>query len=149
MIVFYEEADVKKARERNKARREHWITRGQEEEEDKWRLKRQVLKLISSGQVGKAESRINSNGIASMSDHAVRAQLASKYPYRGRDMPDQVCRNLRSLLGPPTGATLSVACSIYRDGLSATQQTTTTRLKWVKLSLQKRAPGTGGLGENS
>ena len=109
MIVFYEEADVKKARERNKARREHWITRGQEKEEDKWRLKRQVLKLISSGQVGKAESRINSNGIASMSDHAVRAQLASKYPYRGRDMPDQVCRNLISLLGPPTGATLSVA----------------------------------------
>ena len=38
------------------------------------------------------------------------------------------CRNLRSLLGPPTGAALSVACSIYRDGLSATQQTTTTLL---------------------
>ena len=38
------------------------------------------------------------------------------------------CRNLRSLFGPPTGAALSVACSIYRDGLSATQQTTTTLL---------------------
>ena len=38
------------------------------------------------------------------------------------------CRNLRSLLGSPTGAALSVACSIYRDGLSATQQTTTTVL---------------------
>ena len=124
MIVFCEEADVKKARERNKARREHWITRGQEEEEDKWRLKRQVLKLISAGQVGKAESRINSNGIASMSDHAVRAQLASKYPYRGRDMPDQVCRNLIKSVGATHRSYFERGFLDLCDGLSATQQTT-------------------------
>ena len=99
-IVELWEGDVKRWRQKREERVVRRRTRGQEKEEKS--LRRKSFQLISSGQVGKVESRINSNGIASMDDPRVRAQMASKYPARARELPDQVpmgqaVHNLRGL----------------------------------------------------
>ena len=63
---------------------------------------RQAVGLIAKGQVSKAVNRINSHGMASMSDPRVKAQVQAKYPARGRDLPASVTKgnhveNLRGL----------------------------------------------------
>ena len=60
-IVELWEGDVKRWRQKREERVVRRRTRGQEKEEKS--LRRKSFQLISSGQVGKAESRINSNGI--------------------------------------------------------------------------------------
>ena len=49
-----------------------------------------MVALISSGQISRAMSRVTSHGVASMNDPAVLAQVAAKYPARGRPLPDKV-----------------------------------------------------------
>ena len=49
-----------------------------------------MLKMFGKGQVSRGVGRISSLGIADMEDERVRAQLATKYPARGRAMPDTV-----------------------------------------------------------
>ena len=58
------------------------------EEMDKKR--RDVLALISSGQMSRAMQRVTSHGLASMDDPAIRQQMESKYPARGHALPDSV-----------------------------------------------------------
>ena len=84
-----------------RARRGRGRREGREEEEEE-RRRREVVSLISSGQISRAMQRVTSHGLASMSDPAVKAQVAAKYPPRGRPLPDRVPRgqpveHLRSL----------------------------------------------------
>ena len=59
---------------------------------DSDRETRQAVGLIAKGQVSKAVNRINSHGMASMSDPRVKAQVQAKYPTRGRDLPARVTK---------------------------------------------------------
>ena len=94
-LVTMWQADCNKDEERNR-RREYGVrTRGkqrEEEEEKEAKLRREVLKLIGSCEVGKAVSRMNSHGVASMSDPGVKEQMASKYPPREMEMPTRVIK---------------------------------------------------------
>ena len=49
-----------------------------------------AVRLISKGQISKAVNRMNSHGLASMDDPRVMQQVSSKYPDRGRQLPDFV-----------------------------------------------------------
>ena len=73
-----------------------------EREDDQERRRREVVALISAGQISRAMSRVTSHGLASMEDAAVMAQVAAKYPPRGRPLParapkGQPVEHLRSL----------------------------------------------------
>ena len=61
---------------------------------DSDRETRQAVGLIAKGQVSKAVNRINSHGMASMSDPRVKAQVQAKYPARGRDLPNSVTKGI-------------------------------------------------------
>ena len=58
--------------------------------EDMERKRRDVLALISSGQISRAMQRVTSHGLASMDDPAIRQQTESKYPARGHALPESV-----------------------------------------------------------
>ena len=88
-LVELWERDMRSARKKEE-RPERMQTRNQKKEQEEQSLRRKAIMLISSGQVGKAESRMNSHGIASMSDPLVREQMARKYPTRVRELPDEV-----------------------------------------------------------
>ena len=49
-----------------------------------------MLGLVSRGQISKAVNRINSFGVASIDQPLVMEAMRSKYPARGRDLPDRV-----------------------------------------------------------
>ena len=51
---------------------------------------RNVVNLISQGQVSKAAGRINSFGVANISDQTIMEQVRIKYPERGRPLPETV-----------------------------------------------------------
>ena len=53
---------------------------------------RQAVSLISKGQVSKAVSRMTSHGVASLDDPIAKASLKSKYPPRGKAMPESVLK---------------------------------------------------------
>ena len=55
---------------------------------------RQAVSLISRGQISKAASRMTSHGVASLEDPIAKAALASKYPARGKEMPQTVSKGL-------------------------------------------------------
>ena len=50
---------------------------GRDEEE---KLSKEVVGLITSGQISKAMNRVSSHGIADMNDPALRSQIERKYP---------------------------------------------------------------------
>ena len=70
-LVELWERDMRSARQREE-RPDRMQTRNQKKEQEEQNLRRNAIMLISSGQVGKAESRMNSRAIASMSDPLVR-----------------------------------------------------------------------------
>lgn len=83
-------------------RRQGTETRGKKKEKEEDKLRKTALEQISSGEVGKAVSRIRLHGLASMADPRVAEQMASKYPNRSREMPETVRKgkpveNLRAL----------------------------------------------------
>ena len=90
LVEFWEKdkAKVSASRERRRRRRRNEPESGREAEQEKRR--REVVALISSGQISRAMSRVTSHGVASMNDPAVLAQVAAKYPARGRPLPDKV-----------------------------------------------------------
>ena len=65
--------------------------RGETDGEEEVR-RRQVVALLSDGQISRAMTRVTSHGVASMDDPAVKAQVAAKYPARGRPLPARVPR---------------------------------------------------------
>ena len=83
-----DKASVLASRERRRRRRRNEPETGREAEQEKRR--KEVVALISSGQISRAMSRVTSHGVASMDDPAVLAQVAAKYPARGRPLPDKV-----------------------------------------------------------
>ena len=72
----------------------------EKEEERMVRLRREVVSLITSGQISKAMQRVTSHGVASVSDPAVLAQLQSKYPPRGHPLPETVSQRTMCRLSP-------------------------------------------------
>ena len=60
------------------------------EEDETERVRREAVKLISKGQISKAVSRLNSHGVADISDPIIMQQLREKYPDRVRDLPGRV-----------------------------------------------------------
>ena len=77
---------VQTADKERRRRREPRVER--EDDEDKRR--REVVALIAAGQISRAMTRVTSHGLASMEDAAVLAQVAAKYPPRGRPLPVRV-----------------------------------------------------------
>ena len=61
-----------------------------EKEDNQERRRREVVGLIAAGQISRAMNRVTSHGLASMEDAAVMAQVAAKYPPRGRPLPSRV-----------------------------------------------------------
>ena len=51
---------------------------------------RNVVSVISQGQVSKAANRINSFEVANIAENVVMDQVRNKYPARGRPLPDQL-----------------------------------------------------------
>ena len=51
---------------------------------------RNVVSLISQGQVSKAANRMNSFGVANIAERVAMDQVRNKYPARGRPLPDTV-----------------------------------------------------------
>ena len=63
------------------------VRRKPDEEEQKARLRREVVSLINGGKISKEMQIITSNGVASIDDPNVLDMLKSKYPDRGRAIP--------------------------------------------------------------
>ena len=81
------------AREERRDRQQGRVmTSLQKKEMEEDRTKRQALQLIGTYEVGKAEDRMNSDGVASLTDPMVQQQMASKYPPREREIPDRVLK---------------------------------------------------------
>ena len=53
---------------------------------------RQAVSLISKGKISKAVNRMTSHGVACLEDPRTKAALESKYPPRGKPMPDSVSK---------------------------------------------------------
>ena len=75
------------ARESNSKRRNTEINRKEDDENKK---KRQVIKLLSKGEIHKAVSRITSKGVADIKNPDIRAQMERKHPPRQREIPDSI-----------------------------------------------------------
>ena len=88
VMLWEEDTRVAVEERRNRERQAGGEEVSEEEKEDQKR--RHVLKMFGKGQVSRGVGRISSLGIADMNDEGVRAQLAAKYPARGRAMPDTV-----------------------------------------------------------
>ena len=54
--------------------------------------RREVVSLISGGQISRAMQRANSHGLGKMSDESIMEQVKAKYPVRGRPLPDRVLK---------------------------------------------------------
>ena len=83
------EKDLNILKERNERRRRRG-GRLVEGGEDLDKKRRDVLGLISSGQISRAMQRVTSHGLASLENPAIRRQIESKYPARGRPLPERV-----------------------------------------------------------
>jgi hypothetical protein len=83
--------ETDRVRERRR-REERQKPRKENEEDKKARLSREVVGLINSGKISKALQRVTSCGVASAEDPAILAMLRSKYPPRGRPLPERVVR---------------------------------------------------------
>ena len=99
VVELWEKDKIFQTTERERRRRREPRAR---KEDDLERRRREVVALISAGQISRAMSRVTSHGLASMEDAAVMAQVAAKYPPRGRPLParapkGQPVEHLRSL----------------------------------------------------
>ena len=74
LLVSLWESDVKIAKEKEERRQVFQIGVDSEEAKQE-RLKRNVLRLVSTGQVSKAMSRLTSHGVARMSDPVIKQQM--------------------------------------------------------------------------
>ena len=83
--------EVDKEREKRK-KKDKKKPREKTEEDKKAELRREVVAMINEGKISKALQRVTSYGVASVEDPAVLAMLQSKYPARGRPLPEQVVR---------------------------------------------------------
>ena len=86
----------------DKERRNRRGQGGERQEDDLNKKRREVISLISSGQISRAMQRVTSHGLANMSDPAVMAQVKAKYPTSGWPLPvsvpkGQPVENLRGL----------------------------------------------------
>ena len=90
LVELWERDKVRLGEDR--ARRDRRGQREVSEEEALRRKRKEVLALISAGQISRAMQRVTSHGLAKMSDPAVQAQVAAKYPPRRRPLPDRVPR---------------------------------------------------------
>lgn len=119
-LVTMWRSDVVRMEERDRRREGRVSTRLQGRVEEEEKLRREVLSLIGTCEVGKAVARLNSNGVASMDDPMVRQQMAAKYPAREQELPARVAKGeaVSSLRG-------------LREGLKALKR--------------RRSPGSGGL----
>ena len=91
-LVTMWESDVRVAKEREQRRRGLKPSESSSQEEDKERLKLEVIALVAASQVSKAMSRISSHGVASMQDEQIQAQMAAKYPERSTIFPERVIK---------------------------------------------------------
>ena len=87
VVELWEKDKIFQTTERERRRRREPRA---EREDDQERRRREVVALISAGQISRAMSRVTSHGLASMEDAAVMAQVAAKYPPRGRSLPARV-----------------------------------------------------------
>ena len=81
-----------KAREEDMGRRRVARQEVRQEAEEMEKKRKRAMVLLAKGQVGKAVRVINSFGLGSMEDPAVRAQMEEKYPERGRPLPDMISK---------------------------------------------------------
>ena len=87
--VFEQWEKDKNIQTAEKERRRRRVPRANNED-DQEKRRREVVGLITAGQISKAMTRVTSHGLASMEDAAVLAQVAAKYPERGRPVPPRV-----------------------------------------------------------
>ena len=87
IIEMWEKDKTEQTAEKEKRRRREPRV---EREDDEDKRRREVVALIAAGQISKAMTRVTSHGLASMEDAAVLAQVAAKYPARGRPLPDKI-----------------------------------------------------------
>ena len=66
--------------------------RPEDEGKEKEKLREKVLDLMSKGQVGRGARRIQSNGVANISDPHTLDTLLSKYVDRSRELPETVTK---------------------------------------------------------
>ena len=97
-LVSQWEKDVKKGKEKEnrrgrQTRRERRdVDDNRRREEENNRIRREILELVSKGQISKAVSRLSSNGVASITDPDVLEQMRSKYPSREINLPYNVTK---------------------------------------------------------
>ena len=101
-LVTMWQSDVARTEERDRRREPRIRTRLQKKAEEEQHLKKEVLRLIGTCEVGKAVSRLNSYGVATMDNPDVCQQMADKYPARNQELPARVVKgeavsNLRGL----------------------------------------------------
>ena len=84
--MWEKDKSIQTAEKEKRRRREPRVER----EEDEGKRRREVVAFIAAGQISKAMTRVTSHGLASMEDAAVLAQVAAKYPARGRPLPARV-----------------------------------------------------------
>ena len=87
LVENWEKDDEKREERRQRQRRRD---RDPRELEEEVKLRKEVLGLMSSGQVGKAVQRVTSNGIADPRDSSVLNQLKAKFPQRRDRLPQSV-----------------------------------------------------------
>ena len=88
-IVELWEVDRERERRRMEERQK---PREEKEEEKKVRLRMEVVGLINGGKISKALQRLTSCGVVSAEDPAFLAMLRSKYPARGKPLPERVVK---------------------------------------------------------
>ena len=86
------ESDVRVAKEKEQRRRGLKPSESNSQEEDKERLKLEVIALVASSQVSKAMSRMSPHGVGSMQEEHIKAQMAAKYPERSTSFPERVIK---------------------------------------------------------
>ena len=107
LVDRYERDTKKRTEELAKMREKREGETGEQmEQRGLTRLRREVVRLIESGQLGKAMGRVTSHGLGDTADPTVRHQLNEKFPPRSRPLPASVqltrpidsFRNLRESL---------------------------------------------------
>ena len=63
------------------------MEREEKEQKELDSLRRSVIGLIESGQLGRAMNRVTSHGLGDISDPEIRTQLTEKFPPRSRQLP--------------------------------------------------------------
>ena len=72
--------------------RQSQVRREETPDQKTQRMRREIVKLISQGQISKAMNRLKSNGVGDMRDPDIAAQMKEKYPARKRNLQDSVLK---------------------------------------------------------